>query len=511
MRNIPILITLALLAASCGDPGGSGGSTPESIAARCKASELADQCPLGSRPVVEASVVERCDGSADVELSDGEGAVTGVCRREGQCLLVCNFTDPCRCGVDRITASDGVVCASCEGAAACGDGVCEGGEDPQSCPIDCAATCEPAVGDEVPEQRCNGDRREVCEANGSWAGLMCREDQVCEPFEGDDRLTFCQTRISPSGGTLPEDGVGTIAAEVTGEPSQIRFATATLAGCSGVTRWQVAADGSMYGLAGSVVRADLEAGRCDVVYDSPLVVEAFAWPWAVGAGLRGQPIAQVETGERRPVDNFITDDYVTVNIPLVDIAADGSEIAAAVEVEGAPMVAYWEPGTGALLRLLRFVDSNLPEASRTVATALRFSPNHKVMAEARGETVLFWNLTQGRHLVLLTLDSPVTATAFHPAGRPLAALVERRQVTLWDIAAREVAWSLPNTGGDLSEAAFSPDGQVLAVSSGRGATTLYAVESGEVLRTFEGAAGPVAFSLDGHTLLIGARVFSDTF
>ena len=56
MRNIPILITLALLAASCGDPGGSGGSTPESIAARCKASELADQCPLGSRPVVEASV-----------------------------------------------------------------------------------------------------------------------------------------------------------------------------------------------------------------------------------------------------------------------------------------------------------------------------------------------------------------------------------------------------------------------------------------------------------------------
>ena len=48
----------------------------------------------------------------------------------------------------------------------CGDAVCDRGENPQICPVDCGETC---VAD---NERCKGNARQECEENGRWVKLF---------------------------------------------------------------------------------------------------------------------------------------------------------------------------------------------------------------------------------------------------------------------------------------------------------------------------------------------------
>ncbi|MCB9547506.1 MAG: WD40 repeat domain-containing protein [Myxococcales bacterium] len=153
-----------LVACDDGEAGGGDAGT-------CNAATLIDQCPVGSSPVIGAQAEASCGGGAGL-VQAADGATTGQCVGVAACRALCQFAVPCRCGVQQITA-EGVVCASCEGAAACGDGVCAGGESPETCPVDCGARCEP---DEV---RCDGVVLEACSLQGRWDRLPCPAGEIC--------------------------------------------------------------------------------------------------------------------------------------------------------------------------------------------------------------------------------------------------------------------------------------------------------------------------------------------
>ena len=141
---------LGLLSAGCGSEDGA--RTGEA----CAESNLIEQCPGGSNPVLGAQAESGCSGKADGSYVTESGSASGQCHGTGSCSVLCQFVVPCTCGVASAT-KQGVTCAPCT-EQKCGNGLCEGTEratcaagqtNCAPCPVDCPeATC----GDGV----CNG-------------------------------------------------------------------------------------------------------------------------------------------------------------------------------------------------------------------------------------------------------------------------------------------------------------------------------------------------------------------
>lgn len=165
---------LLWVAAAIGCDGAKEGTK---AAEQCAEDDLIAQCPPGSDPRLDAASTAQCEGSGSLDLIEQNGSFTAACAGEGSCVVLCQFVDPCECGVLIIT-SDELRCKSCEDRAACGNGVCEGGEGPDTCPLDCSGECTPGA------ERCNGDGREVCGNDGRWDPLACPEGDTCSEETG---------------------------------------------------------------------------------------------------------------------------------------------------------------------------------------------------------------------------------------------------------------------------------------------------------------------------------------
>jgi WD40 repeat protein len=154
----------------------------------------------------------------------------------------------------------------------------------------------------------------------------------------------------------------------------------------------------------------------------------------------------------------------------------------------------------------------------TFVASMAFSPDDRILASSTikwtadatvdrtvNGTIILWDATQGSRLATLRgLNGPVAGMVFSPDGRTLA--VASDDITLWDVARRTrlatVLRGLRGGGGFYDEGgtavAFSPDGQILAASSGR-EVILWNVARRTRLATLTGT-GQVAFSPDGRTL-----------
>ena len=164
------------------------GEDATETAKACAESELIAQCPPGSQADLSAMAVSECSGELSADFVMQNGAVTGSCAGTGTCSVLCRFDNPCECGVERISTEE-LVCAACD-IGGCGNGTCERGENAETCPRDCGATCVAG------QERCDGLHRAVCSQTGNWEQFMCAEGLLCvESGERTECRVMCEDTL----------------------------------------------------------------------------------------------------------------------------------------------------------------------------------------------------------------------------------------------------------------------------------------------------------------------------
>lgn len=466
----------------------------------CDRPELWAQCPIGSNPRV---IVDGCVEGSEVTGANGE--TTGICTRAGECLFVCNFEDPCPCGIDRVTA-EGVFCTDCRDAAACGDAVCDRGENPQICAVDCGETC---VAD---NERCKGNARQECEENGRWATLGCRDDQVCQFGQaGQAVVTVCQTRISMGGGTFP--GFGAQAIEVVDDSLGIRFRETTFDG-QGV-RFVQGGERIL------VTRSDRFAVIDPAGVEPPLETNI-----ATGRGVVASPSRVVRPGRWPQLSEFFDDTSRTVEAMVHDgadaiaggVAISGDDqwlaTAFAVGLRGGsrePVIGIWRAGDGRLNHLLRFVDEAVVRGGDP-ATAVALGIDGRAAVEARQDGLLIvWNVEERRYAHLIqTATGRVSRLVPSVAGDDLLLVGGDEGAALWELNPADGGdprrrWFAP--GGPVTSLAISPDSQAVAVGVRGEVRILDAQNAGE---RFTITANPefVDFDPRGGRLMVGNVIYA---
>jgi WD40 repeat protein len=180
-------------------------------------------------------------------------------------------------------------------------------------------------------------------------------------------------------------------------------------------------------------------------------------------------------------------------------------------------VHLWEIATGKDLRPLH--------GHRGDVQAVAYSPDGRTLASGGGDrqdgdtAIRLWDARTGRELRLLEGHAGrVHCLAFSPDGRTLASGGEKEDcVRLWDLGGsgvRRLARTGPvdsadDTGSDrrVSALAFSPDGRLLAAGLDEGLLVVWDVATGTEQRRLPGHEGRVtslAFAPDGARLVSGS-------
>jgi len=172
--------------------------------------------------------------------------------------------------------------------------------------------------------------------------------------------------------------------------------------------------------------------------------------------------------------------------------------------DGGDGTQVWDAKTGKEIHFLRWVGGIGDHPSLAV------TPDSKTLATPNRHGVLFTDLTTGKRIERFPgPQTNVSAIAYTPSGKTLAAGTGDGRVYIYDLATGELRRELPgeNEYDGVRSLAFSPDGKTLAVAAGRSKfVRLWDVASGEVVRKFShpdkggGCALAIAFSPDGKIL-----------
>ncbi|MEU9166337.1 helix-turn-helix domain-containing protein [Streptomyces sp. NPDC048420] len=129
------------------------------------------------------------------------------------------------------------------------------------------------------------------------------------------------------------------------------------------------------------------------------------------------------------------------------------------------------------------------------------SPAGTLATAGFDESVVLWDLS--RSALTARPFTEVWQAAYSPDGRMLATADADHTVRLWDVAGRRSLTVLRGHTGAVFSVAFAPDGRTLASAGSGGALRLWDVagrRSLAVLRGHTGAVFSVAFAPDGRTL-----------
>ena len=176
--QLTAMLSLCLVVIGCNTSKEAAEQGTE-VAQSCVEADLVAQCPPNTVPDLQSDANATCsmsgsiDASQDVDELSGSASIDTACVGEGSCRMVCRLETPCAYGVERISPSEGIFCAA--PPAGCGNGLCDQGESPESCPIDCGMTCEPS------SVRCVGNALQTCSIQGIWEDpIDCPEGNLCE-------------------------------------------------------------------------------------------------------------------------------------------------------------------------------------------------------------------------------------------------------------------------------------------------------------------------------------------
>ena len=136
------------------------------------------------------------------------------------------------------------------------------------------------------------------------------------------------------------------------------------------------------------------------------------------------------------------------------------------------------------------------------SAAVAYSPDGRRLAFGDGHKVKVCDVETGNVTELLSHEAPVQDVSFSPNGEILASTSNRGAILLWDVKTESLRPPLKHGDRALS-VEFSPDGTTLASSSWRmDSAMLWDVDTGDEPATLEHAypVTSVAFSGDGSTV-----------
>ncbi|WP_207088776.1 S-layer homology domain-containing protein [Phormidium pseudopriestleyi] len=215
----------------------------------------------------------------------------------------------------------------------------------------------------------------------------------------------------------------------------------------------------------------------------------------MASGHRGADLAPINLWDLRTGERIRTLPGHRGRVGALAIAPNGQW---AISGGGDGEIKIWDIRTGTLTQTLTGHTSEV--------TGLAIAPNgNTAISSSRDRTVKLWDLNTGE--VLRTLDDRQTAmldVAMSSDGRMAASSSEDGLVRLWNLQTGELIRTISADINAVRTLAFSPNGQVLA-TGGEGTIRLWNIANGDLVRTI--ARNPdatffeVAFSNDGETLV----------
>lgn len=195
---------------------------------------------------------------------------------------------------------------------------------------------------------------------------------------------------------------------------------------------------------------------------------------------------------------------LTVDRPSVHNVAfspDGKTLASGI-YEDTP--SFWDVATG-----MAQPTKESPGGGSGWVNSIAFSPDGKiVISGGSGTDIRLWNRVAGVGLSITEGSTEVHSVAFSPDSKMIAS-GNHNTVQLWNIAGgAQLRW-LDRHFNPVNSVAFSPDGNTLVSGSDDSTLKLWAVPSGESLRTVKENpesenVTSVAFSPDGKTIASGS-------
>ena len=136
-----------------------------------------------------------------------------------------------------------------------------------------------------------------------------------------------------------------------------------------------------------------------------------------------------------------------------------------------------------------------------------FSPDSQRLVCGGDRHLAVWQVSTGQQLFsFLAHDDTIVEAAFSPNGQLIASASYDKTVKLWDASDGKAIYTFGGHSARVTCVAFSPDGQRIASGGDDHYIRIIVAHNGEEALSIKGTLGPVhslAFSPDGHLLVSG--------